>query len=65
MAVDDEDVMAHTTVEGDDGDDVHPGIAELEGDDCDVRPCILKETGKAFYESHYCYAKREEEEDVC
>lgn len=48
MTVDDKDVVAHTTVEGDDGDDVHSGVAELEGDDCDVWVCILKETANAF-----------------
>ena len=40
--------MAHTVVEGDGRDDIHSGIAKLEGDDNDVRLCILKETAKGL-----------------
>lgn len=52
VAVDDEDVVAHASVEGDGRDDVHTGVAELEGDDSDVRLCIMKETAKTSYEPH-------------
>lgn len=48
MTVDNKDVVAHTTVEGNDGDDVHSSVAELEGDDCDVWVCTLKEMANAF-----------------
>ena len=48
MAVDDEDVVAHTAGEGDGGDDIHSGVAKCEGDDNDVRHCILKEAAKGL-----------------
>ena len=49
MAVDDEHVVAHAVVEGDLGDDVHAGVAELQGDHGDVRLGLLEEVTVAAH----------------
>ena len=49
MAVDDEHVVAHAMVEGDLGDDVHAGVAELQGDHGDVRLGLLEEVTVAAH----------------
>ena len=43
VAVDDEHVVAHAVVEGHLGDDVHAGVAELQGGHGDVRLGLLEE----------------------
>jgi hypothetical protein len=52
VAVDDEHVVAHAVVEGDLGDDVHAGVAELQGDHGEVRLGLVEEITVAAAHGH-------------
>lgn len=47
MAIDHQNIMAHAPVEGDLGDDIHAGIAELQGDHGQIWLAPLHEAAKA------------------
>lgn len=53
MAIDDKHIVAHPSIEGDLGDDVHASIAELEGDHGDVGLAFLDEVVEGSLAFHF------------
>lgn len=55
MAIDNKHIVAHPPIEGDLGDDVHPGVAKLEGDHGDVGLAFLDEVLEGSLAFHFWF----------
>lgn len=53
MAVNHKNIVAHSSVERNFGDDVHSGVAELKRDHCKIGFGALKEAAKATSFRHF------------
>lgn len=53
VAVNHEHIVAHSPVQRNFGDDIHPGVAELQRDHCKVGFWVLKEVAEASWLLHF------------